>query len=99
MVANPFVPQDLVGRQQELQQVSQILSIDGDLLITGVPGSGRRSLIRWAAQKVKARVLEIDCLRTTDGKRFLQLFAESLMATFTAPKERALIGQWMQNIP
>ena len=99
MVANPFVPQDLVGRQQELQQVSQILSIDGDLLITGVPGSGRRSLIRWAAQKVKARVLEIDCLRATDGKRFLQLFAESLMATFTAPKELALIGQWIAEHP
>ncbi|MEW6499241.1 MAG: ATP-binding protein [Cyanobacteriota bacterium] len=99
MAVNPFVPQGLVGREQELQQVLQILVTDGDLVIAGVPGSGRRSLIRWAAQKVGARVVEIDCLRTTDGKRFLQLLAESLIAVFAAPEELALIEQWIELHP
>jgi hypothetical protein len=99
MVANPFVPQYLVGREQELQQVLQILSVDGDLLIAGVPGSGRRALIGWAAQKVGARVLEIDCLRATDGERFLRLLAESLMAVFAAPEELALIEWWIKEHP
>jgi hypothetical protein len=99
MVANPFVPQYLVGRQQELEQVWQILSADGDLLIAGVPGSGRRALIRWAALKLGARVLEIDCLRATDGVRFLQLLAESIMAVFGMPEELTLIEQWLKQHP
>lgn len=99
MVANPFVPQSLVGRQQELEQVVQILSVDGDLLIAGVPGSGRRALMRWAALKLGARVLEIDCLRATDGARFLQLLAESIMAVFGATEELLLVEQWLQQHP
>lgn len=99
MIANPFVPQYLVGREQELQQVSQILSVDGDLLIAGVPGSGRRSLIRWAAKKLGARVLEIDCLRATDGARFLRLLAESLMNVFAAPAEVMLIEREITEHP
>ncbi len=99
MVANPFVPQYLVGREQELEQVLQILLGDGDLLIAGVPGSGRRALIRWAASKLGARVLEIDCLRATDGVRFLQLLAESIMAVFAAPEELILIEQWLKQHP
>jgi hypothetical protein len=37
MVANPFNPQKLVGRQEELERVCQLLNSDGDLLIAGVP--------------------------------------------------------------
>lgn len=99
MVVNPFVPQNLVGREQELQQVLEILSVDGDLLIAGVPGSGRRSLIRWAADKIGARVIEIDCMRATDGERFLLLLAESLMSVFAAPEELTLIEQWIRSHP
>lgn len=99
MVANPFVPQNLVGRQEELEKVSQILATDGDLLIAGVPGSGRRALIRWAAKKAGARVVEIDCLRATDGTRFLQLLAESLMTVFTTAEELALIEEWIREYP
>lgn len=99
MVANPFVPQYLVGRQQELEQVLQILSVDGDLLIAGVPGSGRRSLMRWAALQLGARVLEIDCLRATDGGRFLQLLAESIMSVFGMPEELLLVKQWLKQHP
>jgi hypothetical protein len=99
MLNNPFVPQHLVGRQTELAKVSQILKDDGDLLIAGVAGSGRRTLVRWAAERVGARVLTIDCLRTTDGERFLQLLAESLIFVFSDQKELAMIQNWIEMLP
>lgn len=98
-IVNPFTPQTLIGRQKELQQVSQILATDGDLLLAGVPGSGRRTLLRHAAQIVGARVIEIDCLRATDSNRFLQLLAEGILATFQAAGELALMQQWSQEQP
>jgi hypothetical protein len=99
MVGNPFTPDYLVGRQAELHQVSQILAQDGDLLLAGVPGIGRRTLIRAAAIAGKARVIEIDCLRATDYERFLHLLAEAILATFNTPDEIALIQQWSQDQP
>lgn len=99
MVANPFIPTQLVGRQAELQQICQILATDGDLLLAGIPGSGRRTLIRYAAQQVEARLLDIDCLRATDSRRFLQLLAEAMMTTFDRPEELRLIQRWSINQP
>jgi hypothetical protein len=99
MVGNPFVPQNLVGRQTELRQVSQILAADGDLVLAGVPGIGRRTLVRWAARECGARVIDIDCLRATDYRRFLELLAEGLLAAFESPGELALIQRWSQNQP
>jgi len=99
MVVNPFTPQKLVGRQAELQQVSQILATDGDLLLAGVPGSGRRTLLRHAARAVGARVIEIDCLRATDSNRFLHLLTEGIIAVFQSSAELALIQQWSQAQP
>jgi len=98
-MVNPFIPKQLVGRKAELAEICQILTQDGDLLIAGVPGSGRRTLIRWAAQAVKARVLEIDCLRATDSRRFLSLFSENLVAAFCDPEELAYIQQWITSHP
>lgn len=99
MVVNPFTPQTLIGRQAELQQVSQILATDGDLLLAGVPGSGRRTLLRHAARAVGARVIEIDCLRATDSNRFLRLLTEGVIAAFQSAAELALIQQWSQEQP
>jgi hypothetical protein len=99
MVVNPFTPKTLLGRQRELQQVSQILATDGDLLLAGVPGSGRQTLLRHAAQMVGARVIEIDCLRATDSNRFLQLLAEGVAVAFQAAAERELLQQWSQKQP
>lgn len=99
MTGNPFVPQYLIGRQAELQQVSEILLNDGDLLLAGVPGSGRHTLLRTAAQQIGARVLEIDCLRVTSTARFLELLAEGILDVFSAPAELGLIGQWCQGKP
>ena len=87
MINNPFLPQRLVGRQSQLEQISQILLEDGDLLIAGVAGSGRRTLVKWAAHKAGARVITVDCLRATDGDRFLKLLAASLLNTFDRPEE------------
>src|SRR5512139_4085702 len=99
MVNSLFNPQRLVGRETELEQIHRILTEDGDFLLVGAPGIGRRTLIRAAAQKVGARVLEIDCLRTTDANRFLRLLSDSLLEVFSNPKELALIQQWSNQHP
>ncbi len=99
MINNPFLPQRLVGRQTELEQISQILLDDGDLLIAGVAGSGRRTLVKWAAQKAGARVITVDCLRATDGDRFLKLLAESLLNTFDRPEELSKLQSLLKDQP
>ncbi|NJP09150.1 MAG: ATP-binding protein [Leptolyngbyaceae cyanobacterium RU_5_1] len=99
MVANPFIPENLVGRQAERYQIIQVLAADGDLLVAGVPGSGRRTLIRYAAHDVGAKVIEIDCLRATDSRRFLHLLAEGILFCFETPAELALIQRWSTHQP
>jgi hypothetical protein len=99
MVANPFAPYYLIGRQAELQQIVEILAADGDLMVAGVSGSGRRSLVRCAAHQVGARVLEIDCLRATTSSRFLQLLSEGLLEVFSDPAELAIAKQWSNKHP
>ncbi len=86
---------ELVGRPAEFQRIVQILARDGDLLIVGVPGSGRRTLVRRAAWEIEARVLEVDCIRATDGERFVQLLCESLDQTFCSAIAQALIQAWL----
>ena len=99
MSNNPFLPEKLVGRQPELEQISKILLADDDLLIAGVAGSGRRTLVKWAAQKVGARVITLDCLRATDGDRFLKLLAESLLHTFDSAEELLKLQQLLADQP
>jgi len=97
MVANPFIPSQLVGRQAELNQISSVLAADGDLLIAGVPGSGRQRLVRCAAQTVGAKVIEIDCLRATHSHKFLELLADGILSTFADPAELTFIQQWSHH--
>lgn len=99
MMNDTFKPQGLIGRQAELEQICAILAADQDLMLTGVTGSGRRSLIRYAAQQIGARVLEIDCLRATTSSRFLELLAEGMLHIFATPEERMLIEQWACAYP
>jgi hypothetical protein len=99
MVAHPFIPEKLVGQQAELNQVRSVLAADGDLLIVGVPGSGRRRVVRSAAEALGARVVEIDCLRATHSQKFLTLLAEGIVSTFATPPELALIEQWITHQP
>jgi hypothetical protein len=86
-------PLQLIGRSAEFQRIVEVLSADGDLLITGVPGSGRRTLVKGGAQEVGAVVLEIDCIRATDGERFLQLLAEAISQNW----ETAKIQNWVNH--
>ncbi|MDX2230703.1 MAG: ATP-binding protein [Leptolyngbyaceae cyanobacterium bins.349] len=99
MVAPAFIPEKLVGRQAELYQVSSVLAADGDLLIAGVPGSGRRRLVQEAAQFVGARIIEIDCLRATHHQRFLTLLAAGILSTFGTAPELTVIRQWLTHQP
>ncbi len=86
-------PLELIGRSAEFQYIVELLAQDGDLLITGVPGSGRRTLVKGAAQEVGAIVLEIDCIRATEGERFLQLLAEAVNQNWQPEK----IQEWVAN--
>ncbi|KAB8319880.1 ATP-binding protein [Tolypothrix campylonemoides VB511288] len=88
---NLSTPLELIGRSAEFQRIVEVLARDGDLLIVGVPGSGRRTLVRGAAQEVGAIVLDVDCIRATDGQRFLQLLAEAIAQNF----EPVLIREWL----
>jgi hypothetical protein len=99
LFSQPFFSQHLVSRKTELQQVSQILVQDCDLLVVGAPGIGRRSLIRSAAQQIGARIVEIDFLRTTNADRFLRLLADGITETFVDPTELALIQRWSTGHP
>jgi hypothetical protein len=82
--SNLSIRLELIGRSTEFQRIVEVLAQDGDLLIAGVPGSGRRTLVRSAAKEVEAVILEIDCIRATDGGRFLQLLAEAVSQNFHA---------------
>jgi hypothetical protein len=97
--ANPFLPTELIGRDPALLQACQILSADGDILLAGIPGIGRKTLIRAAARQCRAQTIEIDCLRATSYQRFLSLMAEAFLLTFDAPEAQAILGRWCQSQP
>ncbi|MBD1925393.1 ATP-binding protein [Trichocoleus sp. FACHB-90] len=90
-------PFQLVGRQAQFQRITQVLARDGDLLIAGVPGSGRRTLVRRAAQEVGVKIVEVDCIRVTDGQRFVQLLCESIDQTFQSTTAQAFIREWTER--
>jgi len=90
-------PFQLVGRQAQFQRITQVLARDGNLLIVGVPGSGRRTLVRRAAQEVGVKILEVDCIRVTDGQRFVQLLCESIDQTFQCATVQALMREWIER--
>jgi hypothetical protein len=92
-------PLELIGRPAQFQRIVQVLAQDGDLLIAGVPGCGRRTLVRQAALEVEAIALEVDCIRATDGERFVQLLCEALSQTFKSAAEQSLIQKWITSSP
>jgi hypothetical protein len=90
-------PFQLVGRQAQFQRITQVLARDGNLLIVGVPGSGRRTLVRRAAREVGIKILEVDCIRVTDGQRFVQLLCESIDQTFQSSTAQVLMREWIER--
>ncbi len=99
MLTPASLPTELIGRQPELLRACQILLADGDILLAGVPGIGRKTLMRSAAQQCQAQVIEIDCLRATSYQRFLSLMAEAFLLTFDQPHEQSLIADWSKQQP
>jgi hypothetical protein len=98
MIRSP-IPQPIIGRETQLEQVCTLLQQDSDFVVTGVPGIGRRTLIRAAAHRVEARCLEIDFLRCRSAQQFLRFLADGLVEAFAQPQEIAQIEQWSQSQP
>ncbi len=90
-------PLELIGRSAQFQRIVQVLAQDGDLVIAGAPGCGRRTLVRRAALEVEALVLEVDCIRATDGDRFVQLLCEAVNQTFKGAEAQSLIQEWITS--
>ena len=88
---------ELFGRQTEFQRITQVLARDGDLLIAGVPGSGRRTLVHRAVQEVGAKHLEVDCIRATNSLRFLQLLCAGMNKAFKSSASLAIVGEWLNE--
>ncbi|WNN87569.1 ATP-binding protein [Gloeocapsopsis dulcis] len=85
---------EIVGRSAQFQRIVEVLARDGDLLIAGVPGCGRRTLVRTAALEVGAIALEVDCIRAIEGRQFVQLLAEAISQNF----DSTLIQTWVNTI-
>ncbi|PSN18319.1 hypothetical protein C7271_13125 [filamentous cyanobacterium CCP5] len=98
-MSNSFVPEPLICRETELERVGNLLRQDSDFVVTGVSGSGRRTLIRTAARQQASRCLEIDFLRCRSAGQFLRFLADELTNAFSAPEELASLQQWSVNQP
>jgi hypothetical protein len=98
-MVNPFLPHTLLCREVELAQVCTLLNTDRDFVVTGVPGVGRRTLIRTAVKHMGSRCLEVDFLRCRNASQFLKALADGLTQSFSEPEELAKIHQWSLNQP
>jgi len=85
---------EIIGRSAQFQQIVEVLARDGDLLIAGVPGCGRRTLTRTAALEVGAIALEVDCIRAITARQFIQLLAEAISQNF----DSTLLQTWIDTI-
>ncbi|PIG93409.1 ATP-binding protein [Gloeocapsopsis sp. IPPAS B-1203] len=93
-VVNVSTSIEIIGRSAQFQQIVEVLARDGDLLIAGVPGCGRRTLVRTAALEVGAIALEIDCIRAIAGRQFIELLAEAISQNF----DSTLLQTWVNTI-
>nr|WP_210404216.1 hypothetical protein [Chroococcidiopsis sp. TS-821] len=85
---------EIVGRSAQFQQIVEVLARDGNLLIAGVPGCGRRTLVRTAALEVGAIALEVDCIRAIAARQFIELLAETISQNF----DSTLLQTWVNTI-
>lgn len=83
-----------VFRKAELEKICTLLTQDRDLVVTGVPGIGRRTLVRNAAHQVGIRHFEIDCLRCRSAEQFVQLLIDGINIAFSGANELAEIRRW-----
>lgn len=69
---------------------------DNDLLITGVPGSGRYALVKRATEEIKARLIEIDCIKAASAIDFVDLFIKGIYKAFDK-KYHSVISQKLND--
>jgi hypothetical protein len=84
-------------REKEFKRIINALENDEDLLITGVPGSGRHILIQEAALKANVKVLKIDCIQAINKETFLKQFCQSIIHTFKNEKSLNSLQEWHMN--
>lgn len=85
------------SRTNELHSIVRNLRVDNDLLITGVPGSGRYTLVKRAAKETRAKLIEVDCIKATSGIDFVNLLIKSIYKAFGKNYED-IITQKLHNI-
>ncbi len=95
---NPFIPPYLVGRVADRDRLCDILRADGDVLLAGVPGIGRRTLLTYAAATVGAQVIEIDCLRAVSPERLVDCLATGILQACRQDRERQTLQGWAEAI-
>ena len=89
-------PLELFGRQAQFQKIIKTLACDGNLLIAGIPGSGRGALVRRAVEEIGDQTLEIDCIRAISSQRFLQLFCLGFSNIFKSETVAdTVVAKWL----
>ena len=85
------------GHIHEFYSVINCFQEDEDLLITGVPGSGRYTLVTQAIKKIGARLIEIDCIKATSELELTNLLIENIYKAFGKSYEE-IINQKLSTI-
>lgn len=112
MIANPPLPKpneesknesspdslDADSRIDELYSIVRNVREDNDLLITGVPGSGRYTLVKRATKAIRAKLIEVDCIKATSRIDFINLLIKSIYKGFCKNYED-IITQKLFDLP
>jgi hypothetical protein len=72
-----------IGHVEETNRIIELVEKDCDVLLTGVPGSGRYALIQRSAEGARAALVGIDCIRATNCRKLVDLFLESTLSAFS----------------
>ncbi|BAY14242.1 ATP-binding protein [Calothrix sp. NIES-2098] len=92
---NSAVP---IMRENEFKRIINALENDEDLLITGVPGSGRHILIQQASRQAYVKVLKIDCIQAINKETFIKQLCQGIIHTFKGEEALNRIQKWHINI-
>jgi hypothetical protein len=71
-----------IGHVEESNRVIELIEGDRDVLVTGVPGSGRYALMQRATKDAGAILLGIDCIRATNSVNLVNLLLDSTFNAF-----------------
>ena len=85
------------SRTEELFRITRNFKGDNDLLITGVPGSGRYTLIKRATNDIRAKLIEVDCIKAASGIDLVNLLIKGIYKGFGKNYEE-IITQKLGNL-